>query len=49
MDRVLNELQNSYWGELPQRQKEELKLIPKAEPIPGYQKMLEHYYRNLRE
>jgi len=49
MNRVLDELQNSYWGELPSRQKEELKLIPQAEPIPGYQKMLEHYYQNLRK
>ena len=46
---MLRQLQNSFWGELPMRQQKELERLPKEKPIPGYQQMLEIYYRNLRQ
>ncbi|MDO4856453.1 MAG: hypothetical protein Q4A17_00725 [Thermoguttaceae bacterium] len=45
----LETLQNEYWGELPARQREILRLVPDEKPIPGYEKALEIYYRKLRD
>ncbi|MCR5164627.1 MAG: hypothetical protein K6C40_11475 [Thermoguttaceae bacterium] len=45
----LETLQNDYWGELPARQRDILRLVPNEKPIPGYEKALEMYYRKLRD
>ncbi|MBQ6106857.1 MAG: hypothetical protein IJK97_01500 [Thermoguttaceae bacterium] len=46
---ALETLQNDYWGELPTRQRDILRLVPGEKPIPGYEKALEMYYRKLRD
>ena len=46
---ALKKLQNSFWGELPQRQLDQLELIPEQKPIDEYRKMIELYYQKLNE
>jgi len=45
----LERLQNDFWGELPSRQRDFLRLMPEEKPIPGYEKVLEMYYRELKK
>ncbi len=44
---ILQNLQNSVWGELPKRLQKELQTLPHGKPIPEYQQKNELYFQNL--